>query len=253
MATVVAKINTTPVKGLRLAHPSEVELTGSGARDDRRFYLVTEDGRLCNGKLVGALVTVDAEWDGLAETLALCFPDGRVVADVIDRGATIETSFYGSRTVTGCVVGGPFAAALSEFAGIGVRLVERSEGEVATDVSPATLVSSASLGRLDADGRRFRMLLELVGPDAHEEDTWAGRKARLGEVLLLVGGPTGRCAVTTQDPDSGIRDRDVLAEIAAYRGIPKRGPAAGEICFGVYAAILEPGLVRLGDSLQLLP
>ncbi len=250
MATVVARISTTPVKGLRLAHPFELELTRSGARDDRRFFLVTEDGRLCNGKLAGPLATVRAAWEPQAETLALTFPDGRVVVDEARHAERVGTLFYGLRTVTGRIVAGPFAAALSEFVGFGVRLVERDEGELATDVAPATLVTSASLARLGAEGRRFRMLVELDGPGAHEEDSWAGRQARVGEALLLVGGPTGRCAVTTQDPETGIRDRDVLAEIAAYRGVPTQGPAAGAICFGVYAAILEPGHIRLGDSFE---
>jgi uncharacterized protein YcbX len=252
MANAVARISTTPVKGLCLAHPAEVELTRTGARDDRRFYLVTGDGRLCNAKLAGRLVTVTARWDAEARVLSLTFPDGTVVEDDVRHGEAIRTSFYGSRTVSGRQVVGPFAETLSAHTGVDMLLVERDAGEIATDSAPATLVSSASLARLAADGRRFRMLLELDGPTAHEEDTWAGRHAHVGGALLLVGGPTGRCAVTTHDPDTGVRDRDVLAEIAAYRGIPADGPAAGEICFGVYAAVLEPGVVRVGDAFAVL-
>jgi uncharacterized protein YcbX len=252
MANAVVRISTTPVKGLRLAHPAEVELTRTGARDDRRFYLVTEDGRLCNAKRAGRLVTVTAAWDADAGVLGLTFPDGTIVKDEVRHGDAIGTSFYGSRTVSGRQVVGPFAEALSAHTGVRVLLVERNAREIASDSAPATLVSSASLARLDADARRFRMLLELDCAAAHEEDTWAGRRARVGDALLLVGGPTGRCAVTTQDPDTGVRDRDVLGEIAAYRGIPADGPAAGEICFGVYAAVLEPGRVRVGDAFALL-
>ena len=48
-------------------------------------------------------------------------------------------------------------------------------------------------------------------------------------------------------PDTGVRDRDVLREL-----IEKRGVVDGEACLGVYAEVLEPGIVRVGDVLELL-
>lgn len=50
MASVV-RINITPVKGLGLRHPSDVELTTAGVMENRRFYLVSRDrGLLFNGR-----------------------------------------------------------------------------------------------------------------------------------------------------------------------------------------------------------
>jgi len=91
------------------------------------------------------------------------------------------------------------------------------------------------------------MLCELEGVAAHEEDTWRNRRVRVGEATLLVGDPTPRCAVPSASPDTGVRDRDVLREL-----IEKRGPVEGEACMGVYAEVLEPGLVRVGDALELV-
>ena len=91
------------------------------------------------------------------------------------------------------------------------------------------------------------MLLELDGLDALGEEAWGSRRVRVGEATLLVGVPTPRCAVPSASPDTGVRDRDVLREL-----IEKRGVVDGEACLGVYAEVLEPGIVRVGDVLELL-
>jgi uncharacterized protein YcbX len=90
------------------------------------------------------------------------------------------------------------------------------------------------------------MLLEIEGCAPHEEDTWRGRHVRIGEALLEIGGPVPRCATTTRDPATGQRDLDTLREIAAYRG--KR--EGKHVDFGVYASVVEPGRVRVGDPVE---
>ena len=108
-------------------------------------------------------------------------------------------------------------------------------------------MSRASLDAIDGDGRRFRMLLELDGPAAHGEDGWRNRRIRVGEATLRVGDPTPRCAVPSANPDTGVRDRDVLREL-----LEKRGPIEGDPCMGVYAEVLEPGIVCVGEAVELL-
>jgi uncharacterized protein YcbX len=243
-AATVERINVTPVKGLALQHPDRIELTPDGARDDRRFLLVSSDGRLVNGKRIGGgLGLAAAEWDGARGVLTLTLPDGTVVRDEVQRGGATVTDVYG-REIRGHVVEGPFAAALSELAGLEVRLIEREAGAWATDSRPATLVSRASLEAFGGDGRRFRMLLELTGLHAFAEDAWQGRRMSAGEAVLSVERPTPRCALPSYHPDTAERDRDMLREI-----LNVRGPTDGKPCLGVYAEIVEPGVVRVGDRL----
>ena len=83
----------------------------------------------------------------------------------------------------------------------------------------------------------------------HEEDGWAGRRLRLGEAVVEGGGPVVRCAVTTRDPETTRRDLDTLRILGDYRG--RRGED-GSVLFGVYASVVEPGRVRLGDPVELL-
>ena len=242
----IARINVTPVKSLRLHHPDEVELVPDGAREDRRFLLVDHDGRLYNGKRDTTLVRTSASWDPASRRLVLTLPGGATVDGEVDGGPAALVEVYG-RQVRGRAVEGPWADALSDLAGQSLTLVEREDGMWATDSRPATLVSRASVDTIDGDGRRFRMLLELDGLEAHAEDGWRSRRIRVGGATLLVGDPTPRCAVPSASPDTGVRDRDVLREL-----LEKRGPIDGEPCLGVYAEVLEPGVVRVGDVVEVV-
>ena len=242
----LARINVTPVKSLRLNHPDEIELVLDGAREDRRFLLVDGDRRLYNGKRDTTLVRTSAAWDPEARVLSVTLPDGTTVAEQAAPGKPTLVEVYG-RPLRGRVVAGPWADALSDLVGRSLTLVERDDGGWATDDRPASFVSRASLETIDGDGRRFRMLLELDGVDGHAEDAWRNRRVRIGEATLLAGNPTPRCAVPSANPDTGVRDRDVLREL-----LEKRGPIEGEPCMGVYAEVLEPGVVRVGDAVELV-
>jgi len=244
----VARFSIAPVKSLALEHPGEVFLTESGVAEDRRFYLIAENGRLVDRLIAGRLVQVRAHTDPDGGTLRLTFPDGRVIEDEVRTGTPVVTKMY-ARTVHGEVVEGKWAEALEPFAGRSVRLVRTSVGGT-REHHPATIVGDGSLdllashlgtGRVDA--RRFRMLIELEGAEPHVEDTWIGRRIELGEAVLHISKPVPRCAITTQDPDTGERDLDTLRTIISYRGLRD-----GEhIDFGVWAEVERPGSIRLGD------
>jgi uncharacterized protein YcbX len=238
----VSRINVTPVKSLRLHHPEAVELGPDGARDDRRFLLVDDGLRLYNGKRDTTLVRATASWDVGTRVLGVRLPEGELVEGEAVPTREVVVHVYG-RDVSGHVVTGPWADALSDLVGRSLTLVERTNGAWATDSRPATMISRASVGLIDGDGRRFRMLLELDGLEALAEEEWRDRQVRAGDALLLVGRPTPRCAVPSANPDTGCRNRDVLREL-----LDARGDVDGEACLGVYAEVLEPGTVRVGDE-----
>jgi uncharacterized protein YcbX len=245
MATVV-RINVTPVKGLALHHPDEVELTEHGVEGNRRYYLI-EGWRLYNGKDLGPLVRISAEAEN--GSLTMRFPDGREVAGDVELGEPVTTNFWGRR-VTGRLVRGPWSDALSDYASTALRLVRTDEPGAGCDVHVGTLLGRASCERLgeevgaEVDGRRFRMLFELEGAGAHEEDTWD--RVRIGEAVVRIAGPVPRCAITTQDPDTGVRSLDTLKGIKAYRGLRD----GKDIDFGVYFDVERPGRVRVGDAVE---
>ena len=251
----VARINVTPVKSTALHHPDRLRLEAFGAVDNRDFYFVDQDGRLQGGSKFGPYVRIVAEHDREAGRLTLRFPDGTIAeGDATVRGERIETNFYG-RPVPARVLEGPWADAVSRFVGRRVRVARVDRPGDGSDVEPVTLVSLASVDELSrqggADGRvdpgRFRMLFELDGCAPHEEDSWGGRRMRIGDAVVRVGDSVPRCVVTTQDPSTGRRDFPTLSVIKRYRGT-----VGTKLPFGVYAEVAAPGDVHVGDEAVLL-
>jgi uncharacterized protein YcbX len=247
----VAKLSIAPVKSTSLHHPDEIRLERWGVPGNREFLFVNDRGRLFSGSRFGPLVAVRARYDADADRLTLALPDGSVADGPVRLSdEPISVDVWG-REVPAREVVGPWAGAVSRFAGQPVRLLKPDRPGDGNDGSAASIVSTASIeeltqrsGRPEArDGRRFRMLVEVAGVEPHEEDTWVGREVALGGAVVRVTRPNPRCVVTTQSPDTGVKDLDTLREIRGYRGtIPDGG-----IPFGVYADVVEPGRVRVGD------
>jgi uncharacterized protein len=243
---------------MRLHTVDEIELEATGVRGDRRFYLVDDEGSLVNAKRMPALLTVRPAVEN--GRLTLRFSDDSIVeGDTGQLGERIETSFYG-RPVAGRIVEGPWAAALSALAGKPVRVARTEHGGDGYDRgrrAGASIVSTASLEALRrasgiteaVDGRRFRMTIGIGTEEPHLEDTWIGSHVRVGQAMVLVRGNVGRCAVTTRDPDTGVRDLATLDVIADYRaGVPTGEP----LPFGVWCQVVEPGRIAVGDPVELV-
>lgn len=248
----VSRLSVTPVRGLALHHPDSVELGAHGVIDDRRYSLLTEDGRLFDGTKLGPLVQVRARLETDPERLTLTLPSGEAVAADVQLGEPIQPLIhdrrFAARTVTG-----PWAEALSAYAGRRLQLIrsERRAGEA--DRIAVSIVSDASVdelarrgnGATPLDARRFRMLMQVAGARPHQEDEWVGSDVGIGEVVVRVTRPVARCVITTQDPSTGHADFPTLRAIAAYRGMRD----GRKIDFGVYADVVTPGRVSVGDRL----
>ena len=255
MAPRVVRISVAPVKALGLVHPDEVTLEEGGVVGDRRFWLLDEQGVLFNAKREGALLAVRPEWDEAAGKLALTFPDGRRVEDVVALGEPVDAQMYRVPRPSRQVIG-PWQEALSEYAGRPLSLLWADEGAV--DRTPeggcVSLISRASLDRLreelgarePVDGRRFRMLFEIDGVGPHEEDEWIGGEVRIGEASVVFNGDIGRCIVTSRDPDTGVADLPTLAALVGYRSEGRTEP----LPCGLYGAVATPGRVRVGDPVS---
>ena len=237
-----------------LEHPDEIDVTEVGVVEDRRFFLTDDANRLVDRLIVGPLVRISTHTDAAGTTLWMRFPDGTVIEDEVGLGEPVETPIHG-RTGVGRVVIGPWAEAIASFAGRPIRVIRCDRPGGTRRGNPTSIISDGSLRELarhagveSVDGRRFRMLIDLEDAEPHEEDTWIGHRIALGDAVLQVTKPDARCAITTQDPETGTRDLDTLRTLIAYRGL-REGKHAD---FGVLADVAQPGRIRVGDPVTVL-
>jgi uncharacterized protein len=262
-AVSVARLSITPIKGLRVYDTDSIELGRAGARGDRAFYLVDGNDRMVNGKQHGGLQEITASLEatnGHPGALRVTFPDGRSVVDEVALGASLNAAFF-SRETVGRLVEGPWSQAISEHVGAPLRLVAAVPDDYRGSAvdrgfrGAASLISSAALERLAevggvsaVDGRRFRMLIEVDGLEAHAEDRWVGHTVQLGDARILFHGHVGRCVVTTRNAETGVVDFPTLKLLAPYRRSPE---FTEEVCFGIHGEVVQPGAVRIGDTVTL--
>ena len=118
----------------------------------------------------------------------------------------------------------------------------------ASSVSLLTTGSLASLGVAagsDLDVQRFRpnILIETEADDPTPEDAWVSAVLRIGTAKVRVDRRDPRCAVVNVDPATGHSDPSTLRAVAQTHGA----------CLGVYGATVQPGRVRVGDSVIWMP
>ena len=246
MPTVRA-IHVSPLKSLRLTSVERAEVTPAGLRGDRQLMLVDDDGRVADARRFGALLQLEATLEG--DSLELRMPDGSTIEDELSLQGSDTVEFYG-KLIPGRWVNGSVGPAISELIGRKVRLFRGDADCACLDAHPVSMLSQSAVEQLaqqaghsgDLDARRFRPSLLLDGCEPHAEDAWVGGRVQAGEAVLDVVTLDIRCALTTRNPLTGQRDADTLRWIGEFR--PR---ADGDICFGVYADVIRPGAVSVGD------
>ena len=247
MPATVSQLATAPVKGMRLQCTSEIRLGRYGVVGDREFLVIGEDSKLLLTTRTPALLQIEPAWDRARDVLALRFPDGNVVQDTPEPGASAATEMYDGREIPGWIIPGPLSAALSGYLGREVHLFRREPEHIGHDDHPVTLTSEASLKALAPefngtapDPRRFRMTITMTGTGPWAEHGWGGQEVSIGEAILRVIAPVPRCVVTTRNPESGATDARVLHALARLRG-------KNDITFGVWCDIIRPGRIHIDD------
>jgi len=120
-----------------------------------------------------------------------------------------------------------------------------------TDCRPVSIFSLQSARQLGEetgtpiDKRRFRanVYVDLTSTQGFAENEFVGKSLRIGpKVVVTVLERDARCVMITLDPDTGEKTPAILKKVAqAHNGMA-----------GVYGAVLVEGMVRKGDSVELL-
>lgn len=104
---------------------------------------------------------------------------------------------------------------------------------------------AGQLERAVVDATRFRPNVIVDAP----HDPVPGQELTIGDVVLRVVLPTPRCVVPGLEDDGTAVDRQLLSALARHHrtAVGDLGRAA---CFGVYAEVLQPGELTLGQTVR---
>ena len=219
VSPTIAALWRYPVNSMLGERCEELQVDARGAVGDRLYAVRDADGKLGSGKNTGRFRRLEGLFGFTAggDPPRVRFPDGRSLpAD--------DPAIHGALSA---VLRTPVTLAF--------------EKDVPHhDAEPIHLVTTGSLARLGADERRFRPNLVIDTQD--DEAAWEGRTLRVGEATLKVAYRTGRCVMITM-AQSDLPEQPSLLRTLAQGG--------GEPLFGVYAEVVVPGRIKLGDAVRL--
>jgi uncharacterized protein YcbX len=170
--------------------------------------------------------------------------DGRVITS---RSHPRFLGHHGSIGPDGTVLvdGRPWAspqvdADVVDIVGAGARL-SRDESADRFDVLPLLVATDGAIAAFGHDGRRLRPNIVVGDVPGMSETGWAGRRLRIGPVLIGVQSRRLRCIMTSFDPDTQAQDRQITRDI--YQRF--EGKLALD-CF-----VIDAGEIAVGDHVAL--
>ena len=127
------------------------------------------------------------------------------------------------------------------------------------DAYPVTIINLASVHSVaqklppnapKLSARRFRMNVNITGPEAYEEDSWT--LIKIGESIFHVACRTTRCQLPNVDQDSGIANREQpYKTLQQFRKIDKGAPHYS--CLGMHMVPASQFCeIRVGDVVEVL-
>ncbi|WP_416981327.1 MOSC domain-containing protein [Streptomyces sp. T028] len=263
-----------PVKSMLGETVSAAEVTERGLAGDRRLAVVDrETGKVASAKnprLWKALLTCGATLE--EGSVRITLPDGKPVRRT-DTDVDDVLSAVVGRPVT--LTDTPPDRATLDRSRPELVLQEGLDAEVQADTvqfgsaapagtffdyAPLHLLSAATLRQLAAlsprgvaEAERYRpnIVIDTEGV-GFLDHAWLDSELRIGDELVLrVVASTPRCAVPTLPHGELPQDRAALRTLAEHNRVPAGPGWNPEPCAGVYAQVVRPGRVGVGDLVRL--
>ena len=269
----VAVLRRYPVKSMLGENLRACEVTGRGLTGDRVLGLVhRETGKVASAKnprLWRSLLRLSA---ASGSDVKIAFPDGTSMA-ATDPGIDVALSEFLGHNVT--LTADPPSDATLDRAdpeqvlrdGLtahvrveNLHLGDAAPGRTFFDFAPLHLLSTSTLARIAELSPRGAVELHRYRPNlvirtaaaGFTENDWAGRELRVGSDLAVrVLARTPRCAIPTLEHGDLPRDVDALRVPAAHNRISPMDGLGPQPCAGVYAEVLRPGRIQVGDVVRL--
>jgi uncharacterized protein YcbX len=247
--------------------------------EPRQELTVQDDGRVAGDRVLAfrfADATHPEDQDGLdywpkAKGLALMnFPslarlrvafDGRTLTFTEDGEVVVSAGLDadGRReladAVAEWVLAGPDARRLSRSGRLPLVLVgdgrtsrfqDRPRGFVSLHSSASVKAVAGCAPNAPVDSRRFRSNVVVEDLPALRETEWgsAGTEVRIGDLALTAQKNIVRCMAITANPDTGVRDANLLTALTSGLGLPE--PTLGAL----FLPSGSGGVIRVGDEVS---
>jgi uncharacterized protein len=256
-----------PLKSAAALPLTQAQVEPLGLAQDRRWMVTEADGTFVTGRKDPAMLRIQAVPSATGGLRLSARGASPLEVPVPPRDAPrLEISIWDD-TCSAARAGEAADRWLSAFLGRPVCLVyvdERMERPVDpryavpgdkvgfADGFPLLLLSRGSLEALNQRLARpvsllhFRPNLVVEGCEPFAEDTW--KRLRIGSVELEVVSPCPRCVLTTFDPHTQERDPEgePLRTLTTFRR------QQNKVMFGQNVMVRRPGVVRVGDAVEVL-
>lgn len=269
---IIGGIWRYPVKSMAGEEIRTTDVTPRGLLGDRAYALVdTKTNRAAVVRTWGArMLSYSARFeeepagDRGMPRVQVTTPDGSVIA-----GADIETKLAAEFDRPLNLLSQAPEGLLVEFpkGTLGGTLADLTEAPLAGsappgtffDLAPLHLVATATLEQLQAatpntriDARRFRPNFVVQTDTPLVENGWVGRNLAIGDqVVVKVTMACPRCVNVTAEQPGLVKDAGLLRTIGKLN-TQDLGDFGQLPCIGVYAEVVQPGLVKQGDAVRVL-
>ena len=265
-STKVASIWRYPVKSMMGEELNACEFTEKGLLGDRAYGVIDhETGKLANAKNPHKwpnMFQYRANFinpplkDAAIPPIRITFPDGRsIVSTDEEKDQLLSNSL--NRNVHLSIPSpvdvqfeGYIPEEIEELDNKGTIFTRTSPKGTFFDIDMVHIITTSTINYLRKlapesriEPRRFRpnMIIEVPDTEAFVENEWVGKILTIGSVQLKVSQETKRCVMTTLAQGDLPKDPDVLRSIVRNN--------AGS--FGVYASVVKPGRVIIGDRIEI--
>ena len=109
------------------------------------------------------------------------------------------------------------------------------------DILPLLVATDGAVAAFGRDVRRLRPNILIGGVRGLDEVNWPGAELHIGDAVIRLDSLRSRCPMTTVDPDTLERDREVLRDI--YERFDGR--------LALNADVVQSATIKVGDKVRL--
>jgi uncharacterized protein len=262
----VASIWRYPVKSMMGEELNACEITDKGLLGDRAYGVIDhETGKLANAKN-------PQKWPNMFQYRAnfieppqkattippvrITFPNGfTIVSTDEEKNTLLSNSFnrnvhLSTPSSMDVQFEGYIPEEIEELEDKGTIFTRTSPNGTFFDIDKVHMITTSTINYLRKlapesriEARRFRpnIIIEVPDTNAFVENDWVGKTLTIGNVQFKISQETKRCVMTTLAQGDLPKDPNVLRTIVRNN--------AGS--FGVYASVVKPGRVSIGDRIEI--